>query len=80
MINVGNKENPSYLPLQVCYVLPGQPSKSKLDGPQTQQMIRFAVQRPTENAKLIVTKGLQTAGLSPQTNPLLVCHGYPCAS
>ena len=72
VINVGNRENPVYLPLQVCYVLPGQPSKSKLDPGQTQQMIRFAVRRPMENATSIVNNGLQTAGLSPDSNPLLV--------
>jgi hypothetical protein len=72
VVNVGNRENPTYLPLQVCYVLPGQPSKSKLDPNQTQQMIRFAVRRPFENATSIVNQGLQTAGLSASTNPLLV--------
>ena len=74
VINVGNRENPVYLPLQVCYVLPGQPSKSKLDPGQTQQMIRFAVRRPMENATSIVNDGLRTAGLSPDSNPLLVRH------
>ncbi|ETS02811.1 RNA interference and gene silencing protein [Trichoderma reesei RUT C-30] len=75
VVNVGNRENPTYLPLQVCYVLPGQPSKSKLDPNQTQQMIRFAVRRPFENATSIVNQGLQTAGLSASTNPLLPQFG-----
>ncbi|KAL6879269.1 Piwi domain-containing protein [Trichoderma novae-zelandiae] len=75
IVNVGNRENPTYLPLQVCYVLPGQPSKSKLDSAQTQQMIRFAVRRPMENATSVVDKGLQTAGLSPASNPLLPQFG-----
>lgn len=72
VINVGNRENPTYLPVQVCHVIPGQPSNSKLDSTQTQQMIRFAVKRPAENATFIVSRGLQTAGLSDKTNPLLV--------
>ncbi|POR34324.1 Protein argonaute 5 [Tolypocladium paradoxum] len=71
VINVGNRENPTYLPPQVCYVIPGQPAKAKLDPTQTQNMIRFAVRGPEQNATSIVTKGLQTAGLSPSTNPLL---------
>ncbi|RFU76037.1 hypothetical protein TARUN_6198, partial [Trichoderma arundinaceum] len=75
VVNVGNRENPVYLPLQVCHVLPGQPSNSKLDPTQTQQMIRFAVRRPMENATSIVTKGLQTTGLTPGTNPLLAQFG-----
>ncbi|KND91602.1 Protein argonaute 5, partial [Tolypocladium ophioglossoides CBS 100239] len=71
VINVGTRENPTYLPPQVCYVIPGQPAKAKLDPTQTQNMIRFAVRGPAQNATSIVTKGLQTAGLSPSTNPLL---------
>jgi eukaryotic translation initiation factor 2C len=72
VINVGNRENPTYLPVQVCHVLPGQPSNSKLDPSQTQQMIRFAVKRPAENATFIVSRGLQTAGLASGVNSLLV--------
>ncbi|PTB42583.1 hypothetical protein M441DRAFT_26314 [Trichoderma asperellum CBS 433.97] len=75
VVNVGNTENPTYLPVQVCHVLPGQPSNSKLDPSQTQQMIRFAVKRPAENATFIVSRGLQTAGLSSQVNPLLSQFG-----
>ncbi|PNY23392.1 Protein argonaute 5, partial [Tolypocladium capitatum] len=71
VVNVGNRENTTYLPAQVCYVIPGQPAKTKLDPAQTQNMIRFAVRGPAQNATSIVTKGLQTAGLSPGTNPLL---------
>ena len=74
VVNVGNIDYPTYLPLQVCYILPGQPAKTKLDQTQTQHMIRFAVRRPVENATSIVTKGLQTAGLSPITNPQLASH------
>ncbi|OAA37044.1 Argonaute/Dicer protein, PAZ [Metarhizium rileyi] len=32
LINYGNRENPMYLPAEVCVVFAGQPSKSKLDG------------------------------------------------
>lgn len=72
VINVGDRENPNYFPLQVCYVLPGQPCNTMLSAPQAQQMIRFAVRKPFDNATSIVTKGLKTAGLSSETNPLLV--------
>ncbi|KAI1488764.1 ribonuclease H-like domain-containing protein [Biscogniauxia mediterranea] len=70
VVNIGTKDDPSYLPPQVCYVLPG-PANKQLDPTQTQNMIRFAVRRPVENATSIVMKGRQTAGLSPDTNPLL---------
>ncbi|KAL7919793.1 ribonuclease H-like domain-containing protein [Trichoderma austrokoningii] len=75
VINVGTRQNPTYLPVQVCYVVPGQPSSSRLDPSQTQQMIRFAVKRPAENATFIVSRGLQTAGLLPEVNPMLSQFG-----
>ncbi|KAL7915394.1 Piwi domain-containing protein [Trichoderma velutinum] len=75
VINVGDRENPNYLPLDVCYVLPGQPCNSQLSAAQTQQMIKFAVRKPFDNATSIVSKGLKTAGLSSETNPLLVKFG-----
>lgn len=71
VVNVGTKENPSYLPTEVCVVMPGQAYRAQLDRKQTQQMIRFAVRRPWENANSIVSQGFQTAGLSPQGNVLL---------
>lgn len=74
MINCGNRQNPMYLPAEVCVVLAGQPSKSKLDGSQTQQMIRYAVRKPWENAASIVQEGIQTVGLDGNTNALLVFH------
>jgi hypothetical protein len=41
-------QNPSYLPPDVCVVLPGQPGGVKLTPGQTQRMIRFAVRRPDQ--------------------------------
>ncbi|KAI5854508.1 eukaryotic translation initiation factor 2C 2 [Durotheca rogersii] len=75
VINVGNRDNPSYMPAQVCHVLPGQPAKTKLGPAETQNMIRFAVRRPVENARSIVMKGRHTSGLSPDTNPRLSQFG-----
>ncbi|KAL7801966.1 Piwi domain-containing protein [Trichoderma afarasin] len=75
VINVGDRANPNYLPLEVCYVLPGQPCNTTLSTAQAQQMIRFAVRKPFDNATSIVTKGLKIAGLSSETNPLLAQFG-----
>ena len=72
VVNVGNQENPSYLPAEVCVVMPGQASHAKLAPPQTQQMIRFAVRKPWENAKSITQEGVNTVGLLPQVNNALV--------
>jgi hypothetical protein len=72
VINVGTRQNPSYLPPDVCVVLPGQPSGAKLTPGQTQQMIRFAVRRPAANARSIVTNGARILGIEPPVNPTLV--------
>lgn len=71
VVNVGSRVNPTYLPAEVCEVLPGQPAKAKLDPSQTQQMIQFAVRRPHENMKSIIQEGLVDVGLSATTNRLL---------
>ncbi|KAH7014059.1 ribonuclease H-like domain-containing protein, partial [Macrophomina phaseolina] len=70
VVNVGSRQNPSYLPAQVCVVRPGQHSNEKLSRIQTQQMIRFAVRKPHLNAQSIVTSGARMIGVEP-TNPTL---------
>ncbi|EDN03752.1 predicted protein [Histoplasma mississippiense (nom. inval.)] len=75
LINCGNRENPMYLPAEVCVVFSGQPSKSKLGSTQTQQMIRHAVRKPWENAASIVGDGVQTVGLDENSNALLRSFG-----
>ncbi|EXJ91778.1 hypothetical protein A1O3_00328 [Capronia epimyces CBS 606.96] len=59
VVNVGTRERPSYLPAQVCHVIPGQASNAQLTPAQTQQIIRFAVRRPAQNAQSIITAGAQ---------------------
>lgn len=71
VVNVGTRENPTYLPPEVCLVLPGQSADAKLDPGQTQQMIRFAVRKPGANAESIVNEGLSIVGLK-GNNVLLV--------
>jgi len=71
VINVGSRQNPSYLPPEVCVVLPGQTSNTKLSSSQTQQMIRFAVRKPAQNAQSIATSGTRMLGFDP-TNSTLV--------
>lgn len=72
VINVGSRQNPSYLPPDVCQVDPGQASGDKLSRSQTQQMIRFAVRRPAENARSIVVDGARLMGIEPAINTTLV--------
>lgn len=72
VVNVGSEHNPSYLPAEVCIVLPGQSARTMLNSKQSSSMVSFAVRPPWVNAKSIETDGLKTAGLSNITNPLLV--------
>jgi hypothetical protein len=74
VVNVGNGQHPTYLPAEVCVVMPGQTFKSALDRNQTQQMINFAVRKPEENAKSIAGDGLRIVGLSSPGNEFLVRH------
>ncbi|KAJ4387602.1 hypothetical protein N0V93_008198 [Gnomoniopsis smithogilvyi] len=71
VVDVGTEGRPSYLPAEVCIVLPGQNVKSRLSGEQTGKMVSFAVRPPWLNAKSIEEDGFETAGMSRETNPLL---------
>ncbi|CAN9378323.1 unnamed protein product [Alternaria alternata] len=75
VVNCGSRENPMFLPAEVCVVVPGQPSKAKLDSRQTQAMIGYAVRKPWENAKSILNEGVSTVGLDENTNVLLRSFG-----
>lgn len=72
VVNVGNQANPSYLPVEVCTIVGGQPAANKLSPGQTANMINYAVRRPNLNANEIVTAGAALLGLSPQLNATLV--------
>jgi eukaryotic translation initiation factor 2C len=71
VVNVGNRQNPSYLPVDACIVLRGQPTTTKLSPSQTQQMITFAVRKPVQNATSITTKGVQVLGIGGEPNTTL---------
>jgi hypothetical protein len=73
VVNVGNRENPNYLPAEVCQVLPGQTIKRRLSPEQTQVMITFACRKPFENAGSIVGDGKAVLGINPTANSVAVC-------
>lgn len=75
VLNVGNKENPSYLPVEVCIIMPGQSSQSKLDPNQTAAMISVAVRPPHVNAGFIAVNSSATVGLSQQGNVQMLQYG-----
>lgn len=64
VMNVGNRQNPSYLPVEVCMVEPGQPARTKLTGNQTRNMLNFAVRTPALNAQSVVRNGTRVLGFA----------------
>ncbi|KAL1868840.1 hypothetical protein Plec18167_008145 [Paecilomyces lecythidis] len=74
VVNVGSRDNPMYLPAEVCEVRAGQAANAKLSSKQTQNMITFAVRRPVDNAESIVTSGVRMLGLN-SANPTLNAFG-----
>ena len=46
VVNVGSKNEPVYLPPEICYVHGGQPARTILSPAQTAEMIRFAARPP----------------------------------
>ncbi|GKZ25641.1 hypothetical protein AbraIFM66951_007099 [Aspergillus brasiliensis] len=75
VVNVGTRENPSYLPVEVCEVVPGQQANAKLTPSQTRNMLNFAVRSPPHNAQSIVAQGTDVLGLGASPNPTLVDFG-----
>ena len=71
VVNVGTAGYPSYLPVEVCEVVPGQSFKSKLSSIQTQKMIKFAARKPWENLQFISGEGRQTIGFTSKNETLV---------
>ncbi|KAI4272374.1 MAG: hypothetical protein LQ337_005346 [Flavoplaca oasis] len=65
VVNVGTRTKPSYLPVEVCSIVPGQMSQARLNPAQADKMIKFAVRRPFINAQFIDQRGPDAVGLSP---------------
>lgn len=67
VLNVGTKSDPSYLPVELATILPGQPVRRLLSGSQTEQMLQFAARAPRPNAESIAGtpgNGLKTMGFN----------------
>lgn len=65
LVNYSTKDNPKWIPAELCSVLPGQLAKRLLMGDQTREMIAFAARRPADNAESIMNDGLQVTKISP---------------
>ena len=72
MVNVGSVKQPTYLPVEVCEVMFGQPYKKRLNANQTSLMIKFAVRASHETYNSIKTEGFKAVGLVAEENPQMV--------
>ncbi|KAH8807748.1 RNA interference and silencing protein [Xylogone sp. PMI_703] len=68
VVNTGTRDDPKYLPADMCNVLPGQVAVKKLSPEQTKNMIQFACRRPFLNADSITNDSPSVLGFS---DPLL---------
>jgi hypothetical protein len=53
VLNVGTRDDPQYLPMELCNVLPGQAYRRLLSGDQTSEMLKFAARFPNLNGMSI---------------------------
>ncbi|KAG6811918.1 hypothetical protein H0H92_005249 [Tricholoma furcatifolium] len=69
LVNVGGNKA-TYLPPEVCEILPNQPFRGKLTDEHTASMITFAANPPNVNANAIVGRGLNELGFRQGAAPL----------
>ena len=53
LLNCGSRQNPVWIPPELCEVIPGQAFRGALNEYQTKQMIKVAARPPGENARRI---------------------------
>ncbi|KAI9888112.1 MAG: hypothetical protein M1823_000047 [Watsoniomyces obsoletus] len=73
IVNCGRQDRATWMPPELCMVIPGQVARKKLSPNQTAEMIKVACRRPAANAKLAIGEGAQLMGLGPghQDGPTL---------
>ncbi|KAI1205258.1 Piwi-domain-containing protein [Annulohypoxylon truncatum] len=76
VVNVGSRQKPTYLPAQLCTILPGQRAKAEGNTGQTTTMIGHAVRNPVENMEDIVSHGMKAVGLCKDENPMMNRYGF----
>jgi len=57
LLNSGTVQNPTLIPAELCFILPDQVIKIKLDGRETTDMLNVACVPPAANAKMITQQG-----------------------
>ncbi|KAJ8606271.1 hypothetical protein MRB53_041093 [Persea americana] len=75
-----NDETKSYISVatffkHACTVVYGNQTRSKLNGGQSEEMLKFSLQTPAYNASVITSFGLQAMGITPTANKTLADFG-----
>ncbi|KAK0385418.1 hypothetical protein NLU13_7894 [Sarocladium strictum] len=63
LLNLGRIDRPTFFPVEIVTIMPGQSVKAKLTGSETTDMLSFACHSPYFNATQISTTGRATLGL-----------------
>lgn len=74
LLNCGTRENPVWIPPELCEVMPGQAFRGKLSDHQTAEMIKVAARGPAENARRIANGAHRVIGFQ-SNNPSLAAFG-----
>jgi eukaryotic translation initiation factor 2C len=69
VVDLGSGKRKIWMPAELCDIEPGNPYRVKLSDRETAQMIRYACNSPSDNAKSIVGPGFSTLGLAPPAAP-----------
>lgn len=75
VISSGTKDDPIWIPAELCNVVSGQAYHTKLNGNQITKMLTIAARPPAENAARIMAEdgGLGLIGVLPEESKNLVC-------
>jgi eukaryotic translation initiation factor 2C len=71
VVNLGHRDNPVYIPAELCTIEPMQHYSGRLGERETAAIIKFALRPSSVTAKSIVTTGLPALAFTPET------LGYP---
>ncbi|KAJ5779643.1 hypothetical protein N7457_007363 [Penicillium paradoxum] len=64
VVNVGTRERPVYLPMELLEIIRGQGFGGEPSSTQRQNMIKFSCRRPPQNYESIITEGLDIMGIT----------------
>ncbi|CAG8131652.1 unnamed protein product [Penicillium olsonii] len=67
IVNVGSRDHASYLPAELCEIVPGQIFGGTQSGGMSSNMIKFSCRRPPQNYDSIMKDGMDILGIEQET-------------